>query len=548
MIRCALAAAGAAAMAGRVDAQVVSGAGDDAIPVSKGTVRIRVTGQWNDWDAVFADSAGVSRKRPLLSLVGRTDLGTSTLARLQPAETAIRTLTGQSAFRLSLGTLEARGDVRQSTAPIAIDVGVTRRVSIGIVIPYVESRDNSLLILNRSGSGATVGVNPAFGTTGAAARAANATLLRQITLARTQLTAELARCTVATAVGCDAIRADLPGAQQLLVTAQSTQGAIAVIYGDSVRGGSPVVPFATTPLGLSIEGAIAALRSTFERFGVTSIATTSKPVGATTAYGPGSLAGIANDSALGLGYKRLGNTRRAGIGDIDLTASLLLFDSFGANQRRRLIERGRAVRSLLAVGWRFGSAAADDPLDAFDVPIGDGANALLVRSTTDLVLSRRLWMSATLRLVKPFADNIVAVLPVRTDSTFLAPFSLGSARRALGQRMDLEVAPRVAFGDFFGLSAAYLLRRIGASTLDALSDPGNAAGSLFRTTALPTTFQAASLGVSFSTLSSYVRGRSRLPLEVLYTHTAPITASGGIVPAVSTDRLELRIYTGFPRR
>jgi hypothetical protein len=56
------------------------------------------------------------------------------------------------------------------------------------------------------------------------------------------------------------------------------------------------------------------------------------------------------------------------------------------------------------------------------------------------------------------------------------------------------------------------------------------------------------LGFSFSTLASYARGRSRFPAEVIYTHTAPLSGSGALTPAISTDRLELRVYTGFPRR
>ena len=62
------------------------------------------------------------------------------------------------------------------------------------------------------------------------------------------------------------------------------------------------------------------------------------------------------------------------------------------------------------------------------------------------------------------------------------------------------------------------------------------------------TLSAAAFGLSFSTLSSYVRGRSRFPAEVIYTHTVPLAASGGEVPVMASDRLELRVYTGFPRR
>ena len=535
---------------GQLDAQAVTGAGDDAIPVSKGTVRIRIAGQWNDWDAVYADSAGSSSKRPLRSLVSQRPLGSMALPQLRGAETAIRDLAGASNFSLSLGTLEATGDVRQSTTPISIELGVTRRLSVGVLVPYVESRDNTLLVLNRAGSGANVGANPAFSRTGGAgARARNATVLREIAAARTQLVVEISRCALATATGCDAIRADPAAAQALLTRALATQSALSALYGDSLRGGSPLVPLSATLLGESITGRIRVLRGLFESYGVRSIAETSLPIGATTAYGPGTLAALAADSTLGLGYERLGNTRRSGIGDVDLSASFLLFDTFGADQRKRLTNSGRALRSIVSLGWRFGTAGADRAEDAFDVPTGGGANALLLRSTTDLVLSRRFWVSGSIRIAKPFADNRVVALPLRTDSTIFAAFDVGSARQTLGQQTEIEVAPRVALGDFFGVSGAYLVRRVGESSLVANGLPSsNSMPSPLVTTADATLFQAASIGLSFSTLASYVRGRSRLPLEILYTHTMPVTGSGGIVPAVSTDRLELRIYTAFPRR
>lgn len=538
-----------AAWPGDVGAQAVTGAGDDAIPVSKGTVRIRIAGQWNDWDAVYADSAGSSSRRPLRAHIARRPLGSLALPQLRPAETAIRDLSGTSGFSLSLGTLEATGDVRQSTTPISVDVGITRRLSVGVLIPYVESRDNTLLVLNRAGSSANVGANPAFSrTAGASVRARNATLLREITAARTQLAAEIARCAAATAMNCDAIRANPAGAQALLTRALATQGSISALYGDSLRGGSPLVPFSATLLGESINGNIGALRGLFESYGVQSIAATSLPVGATTAYGPGTLSTLAADSAFGLGYERLGNTRRSGIGDIDLSASFLLFDSFGGDQRKRLTNRGRAVRSLVSVGWRFGTAGADRAEDAFDVPTGAGVNALLLRSTTDLVLSRRFWVSGSLRVEKPFADNRIVALPLRTDSTIFAALEFGSARQTLGLRTEIEIAPRVALGDYFGVSGAYLVRRVGASSVVANDPSPSSALLLLASTSDATLFQAASVGVSFSTLASYVRGRSKLPLEVLYTHTLPVTGSGGFVPAVFTDRLELRIYTAFPRR
>ncbi|HYW31798.1 MAG TPA: hypothetical protein VE869_09850 [Gemmatimonas sp.] len=528
--------------------QTASGAGDDAIPISRGGVRIRVAGQWNDWGQVYTDSAGSYRRRPLLGSVASPAFGPTAMSQLRSTEQAIRDLTGVNSFSLSLGALEARGDVRQSTAPVSVDVGITSRLSVTLLVPYVESRDNTQLILNRAGSGATVGANPAFGTTGVTARVQNGQLLRQIASARTQLTAEIARCAVTTATGCDAIRANVAGAQSLLQRATAAQGAISTVYGDSLRGGAPVVPLTSNAAGAAVSASVASLRSAFEAFGVTSIGATSLPAGATVVYGPGSLEDIARDSAFRLGYNRLGNTRRAGIGDVDLSASFLLFDSFSASQRRRLTNTSRALRSMATVGWRFGTAAADDPLDAFDVPIGDGANAVFARSTTDFVLGRALWMSATVRMLQPFGDEIVAAVPLRTDSSIFSAFGLETVRRKLGSRLELEVAPRYAFGDFFGISAAYLYRRTGEATFEVAEPGASSAPALTSLTLASTTLQAASFGITFSTLASYIRGRSRLPLEIIFTHTEPVTASGGIVPAVASDRLELRVHTGFSKR
>jgi hypothetical protein len=111
----------------------------------------------------------------------------------------------------------------------------------------------------------------------------------------------------------------------------------------------------------------------------------------------------------------------------------------------------------------------------------------------------------------------------------------------------VELAPRYAVGQFFGVSAAYLWRHWGADRFDVANAEGTALeASRWKTPSR--SLSAAAVGVTFSTLASYTRGRSRFPAEVIYTHTTPLSGSGGVVPAVSSDRLELRVYTGFPRR
>jgi hypothetical protein len=391
--------------------------------------------------------------------------------------------------------------------------------------------------------GATVGQNPAYSSSGSVARAANGLLLRELALSQQLLSAEITRCADAAAIGCDAVRGNLQGAQQLLSRTLQVQGALATVYGDSVRGGSFVAPISGSSTEAAVASTIGALRSQFSSFGVNALGAASLPVGASTVYGTGGFGRIVGDTALGLGYSSMGNTRHSGIGDIDLTGTFLIFDSFGASQARRLAPMGTNLRSTITAGWRFGSANAQRTNDPLELPTGEGAPALLLRSTTDVVVGNRFWISATARATKPMADHMALAFPFVTDSTLLHPFTVVEAERTLGMRMQFEIAPRYSFSEFFGISAAYQMHRAGEDRYEF-----DGSGSTGLLTVPSRNIQAVAVGFTYSSVASYARGRSRLPVEVVISHSEPITASGGIVPAVSTDRLEFRIYTGFPRR
>ena len=221
------------------------------------------------------------------------------------------------------------------------------------------------------------------------------------------------------------------------------------------------------------------------------------------------------------------------------------------------LDRRGCPQSAHDLGYqmRMCLVGADRVEDPLDVPIGDGASALLLRSTTDIIANRFFWMSGTVRFVKPYADNIAVALPFLTDSTIFTPFRVGSAQRSLGQRIEIELAPRLMLGQFFGVSGAYLLRRVGSGQFKpqgtiGVVDCGIASicPAIVSQTTAATTVHALSIGASFSSLASYMRGGAKWPLELLFSHTAPISASGGIQPIFSTDRLELKIYRKFPRR
>jgi hypothetical protein len=54
--------------------------------------------------------------------------------------------------------------------------------------------------------------------------------------------------------------------------------------------------------------------------------------------------------------------------------------------------------------------------------------------------------------------------------------------------------------------------------------------------------QRLGLGITYSTVAPYARRRGNLPLEISFGHFETIAGSGGAVPRMSIDQLQVRVY------
>jgi hypothetical protein len=264
------------------------------------------------------------------------------------------------------------------------------------------------------------------------------------------------------------------------------------------------------------------------------------PNGATLVYGTDGLQELAQDSAFGLNADTLGGAFRAGMGDVDLEARVLLFDRWRASQAARLTGGQSGVRVLASAGWRFGTASSAQANEPFALATGEGVSALLLRATADAVWGKWAWVSVTARSTMPRPDQAVVRLPGANDLDLFFASAPQAAERNLGRRFDLEIAPRVNLGEKLGLSATWARRTMGGDTYVT------ADGTEFRTPSGSAQFGA--IGITYSTLAPFMRGKSRRAVEILFAHEVALNASGVVVPSLVRDRLELRVYRGFPRR
>src|SRR6202043_682115 len=99
-------------------------------------------------------------------------------------QSGLQSLTGNPNWYATLGNTVVNLRDRVSAVPFVLEAGLSKRFSVGIQIPYVQTQSSAYFNVNTSGTQGTLGFNPALGV--AAAAAQNPTMYTQfITAAAT---------------------------------------------------------------------------------------------------------------------------------------------------------------------------------------------------------------------------------------------------------------------------------------------------------------------------------------------------------------------------
>jgi len=543
-------------------AQRVLGIGDDAFVVPRGVVRIGVWGSWTSFDEVYVsrpDGRTRGDAAPFGARLSLDSLGAMQIPALVPVERGLRALTGDSALTLSIGQTRVSADATTITTPVAAEIGLAGRFSVGVMVPYVVTRAS--VVLNANGGGgesANVGFNPALGSE--EARAANAALAAQFEDASTRLQGALASCDAdPAAVGCDVLIARRDEALTLIAGSGQFVAGVARIYGTS--GGSspaPLVPLASAPAQRAIEERVAAFRAAYASFNVGDGITATGPVGAPVALGAAGVQSVLTEPLFGVRADSLRTVERAHVGDIELAAKIKLLDSFGSDAAARLSPGGFNYRAAVTGVVRLGTGQPSLPDDLIDVGRGDGQNDLEVRSALDLLFGRRFWASVIGRYVYQQGDEQVVRITDRPDVAIVPYFRRQLVERKLGNYYELEASPRFVFSDYLSVGGHYVYRQkaedrySGRFAVDSATTGFGAIdvdASVLNAGTEQTEHRVGG-GVAFSTVAAYTRGLARVPLELTYLHYTTARGTGGNLPKRSFDQLQLRIYTpifGGPR-
>ncbi|MEO6525676.1 MAG: hypothetical protein ABIP93_03555 [Gemmatimonadaceae bacterium] len=513
---------------------------DDAAPIPRGALRLTISGGWTRYESRFGD-AGILRG--LGEELSTDSLGPRQLPRLAPVEGAFQTLANNPARRLTLGKLAVQSDARVVTTPIAIEYGLTRRLSFGVLVPVVQTRRSAQVQVNIRPTGDTTMIsNTGFIPIGSRATVATSTkaIVDALRAASTSVSALVTRCqTNSTAAECDRIRGREAEAAAAAKRASDFAAALRAAYGTSEET-ALVAPLAGSALAKEIEAQRAALAAQLATFapGTTIGTLFNAPTefSFTDLQGRNGTTGLLQ-SELGGGLDSIRTTERVGFGDIELRAGYLLVDHTQADSLR-----ARGVQFRIAVGGslRFATSRVDSARNVLDIGTGDGAGAE-GRAALD-VASGRVGATIAGRYTKSFAREINAALIGFPVSGYPYPL-FGAVSRTAGDVVAIDVTPRIFLSDWLSFEGQYGVEHSGAATFSgAAGDPCPACAAL-PSSVLPSdlTVQRVGMGIRYSTIDSYLRGRARYPIEVSYRHLETITGSSG-APKLFRDQLQVRLY------
>jgi hypothetical protein len=516
---------------------------DEAATVPRGLARLRVMPSWSRFENRFTGSAGDETSTvPLASVLAADSLGVAQISGLAPSEAALRTLTGDPTFRLSLGRSVSRATARIVTTAIAAEYGLTRRLTVGAVLPIVQTRTELFVALNPDdATRANVGPNPA--RTSPAARSEALALQEQLRSVSTALQSRLDACDrdPSSDPGCATILANRDDVVLLIGETTAFGSAVGVVFGaSSTAMPQPFAPLTETTTATAIQEHLTALTGRLRGY----VGSTADQIVSTvpTAVGPagfGDVQQLLLGGEFGLSPDSLGQVYRLNVGDVEVGAKFLVLErgvwtpSVSASPAPWLRTR-LSVLGVVRLGT--GSPTLERmPHRYLEYGTGDGQTDVEAGALLDVGLGPRLTVLAAARYTAQLGEVEAGRVP--DDNGVVNPFTpLHVGTRALGDIFVGELTPRLLIGRYFGADAHYSIIVRGDDEYSATTG----SGTPIRRGGF--TEQRVGVGISYSTLRGARARVPPVPVEVSIAHIETISGSSAVVPRTSRDQIEVRLY------
>ena len=520
--------------ANRIGAQSTNPLLPDATVLPSRGARIRSFAAFTRADELL----GTGGLRNLASPLAIDSLGPAALPLLAPAETTIRVASGLANFRLTAGNVVAVGNSRAVTAPLIVEYGLTRRLTLGVVVPLVETRTTLGYQLNPELGHANVGINPALGSSGSSILTQNSAVVTSLRAAADSLRGRVTTCA---ATPTDPVCAPLAGQtaaiQTLLQNTGTFAAAVERLYGtDQAHPGMPFVPLTNDPAQVAINAQFNALQKSYQTFLTKSL------VAGDLAAAAGPAANFQLQTLAGaFGRDSLASVDRSSIGDVLVGATFQIANTFPDSAVRG--DRRRHMRLAGNASFRVGTGQPGSRNRMFDFGTGYGQPGVILGLAGDAQFTPRFSASAVANYTLQFGTVDVARVPNANYSLYPLQFGVPGTFSA-GNVVEIAALPRYRLAGHFMINGQYSLLHTAADRYTLRPD---SLTSGFVPPAPPfgnasSTAHQIGFGFSYSTVGGPEARPGAIPYEMSFTHIETIAGGGGPLRKTFRDAIELRVY------
>ena len=530
-----------AASGSPLSAQRIRGLGDDATTIPAGTLRLDVRGEWSSADERYGPSTATAPNgtlRPLGDPFSLDTLGTVQLPALKAIEAGFRSLSGLPGVNVSFGRINVLRTDRLQITPIIAELGITRRWMVGLTVPIVKARSSVFVNTNPAGTEGNITLP-------------NSSTRATVVLADTAYGNQMERAAVAVQTYCAGAGSGSPECTSNLsaVNAARTFGQqVSELYGTGT-----VLPVANSNIQQAIDARATVYRDVLNQFSTNVGSDVVPAITATAIVAPPPLTtedlqGVLAEPSLGLLADTLGTVERVHLGDIELSAKMMVWGE--AYDDTSAVQQGFRTRLAVGAAYRLPTGSKMDPSQLADIATGTHEAALGARGYLDVLSGKHFWASVVARYWKSLGSDVDMRVTDYPDQPYPLAARTATVHRTLGNLIELEAIPRWSINDFVSVSGQYEFRHQAASqysgavfsyapdsaTTDSVTvDPSSLSiGTGFSE-------HRAGLGLAFSNLHAYAHGDARIPFEVSYTHFQTVSGSG-YVERQTNDQISFRLY------
>jgi len=236
------------------------------------------------------------------------------------------------------------------------------------------------------------------------------------------------------------------------------------------------------------------------------------------------------------------------VGDVDLTAQFTWHDSYVRAAGTGSLRNRLWWRSAIAGTYRLGTGAAAMADDLIPVAVGEHQADVSVQATTDVGAGTAASLTTVLRYTMQARATARIRIPSAPSDPFPEAFRTASVTRDPGDELAIDLYPRWNLSEAMSIAGHY-----GYRTRSADAYRGSVSGTnpaKIQVTADASILDAGSAAhehrvgavVAYSTLAAWKQGKARWPIELSVGHFQTTAGSGGTVPKLAYDEVQVRWY------